>query len=291
MRKITVKLSYWKEPREGFFHSVSSDNYHLAVIFSREGKCPEMGFFSKSEVIFIEVYMRKMTYQQAATCGENLKVRVTPEQSEKMQLAWFAAGKTWADDLTEVSDTDKSYLFLNVVYGLDCCGKESRFFNSEKEKFLDSDFEEIELIDDLPQHDFASQQEVLLWVAQGNKIKNIKTNSIIGFKDGKMHNFTGNCDANTLFLNFENWKKHTPPRLIRVNGVEVPAPLDSLKGVESYWTPAIHAVFGNEKATKINKLSDWSDSDYAFLKDGLCYATKEVAIKRAEAMVKFEVVE
>lgn len=35
--------------------------------------------------------MRKMTYTEAATCGENLKVRVTPEQYTKLKLAWINA--------------------------------------------------------------------------------------------------------------------------------------------------------------------------------------------------------
>jgi hypothetical protein len=224
--------------------------------------------------------MRKMTYTEAATCVENIRVRVTPEQSEKMQKAWFAAGRTWADDTTEIIAVENPYLILHLDYGLHWCYAEKLF--------LSYDYEEIELIDDLLQYDFASQQEVCLWVAQGNKIKNIKTNSIIGFKDGKMHNFTGNCDANTLLLNFENWQKHTQPKLIRVNGVVVPAPLESLESGKRFWLIDLN---DKELAIELSILDTTNTDRKLWLKRGLCYATKEDAIKRAEAMQIFEVVE
>jgi hypothetical protein len=228
--------------------------------------------------------MRKLTYSKAATCGENLKARVTLEQSEKMQLAWFAAGKTWNYGSKEISCTDKPFLFLNDVLTM----------SSDSFWFENNINNEIELIDD-PQHDFASQQEIYLWLGQGNKIKNIETNSIIGFKDEKMHNFTGNCDANTLLLNFENWQKHTPPRLIRVNGVVVPAPLESLEGLDVvYIVDTSNFDTDDDKCKGVTEiLLDYAD-DYQVnkaLKAGLLYGKYDDTAKRAEAMRLFEVVE
>jgi hypothetical protein len=76
---------------------------------------------------------------------------------------------------------------------------------------------------------------------------------------------------------------------IIVNGIEVPDPLDSLEGMDIVY---IADVTDKENCFKlfcdvmVNKryLDDW-------LKKGLLYATKEDAIKRAEAMLKFEVAE
>lgn len=98
-------------------------------------------------------------------------------------------------------------------------------------------------------NDFASQQEVALWIAHGNKVRFI-TSEVVGFKDGVLWNFSKNQKSDYSFCAPSQWQKHTPPRLIRVNGVEVPAPLESLDGFETVYI-----------------------------------------IKRAEAMLKFEVVE
>ena len=144
--------------------------------------------------------MRKMTYKQAATCGENLKVRVTPEQSEKMQLAWFAAGKTWSHGSREVLWASNLFLFLRKKMATD----------SNSMRFPNSCDEEIKLIDE-PQPDFASEQAISLWVAQGNQVKNIAADSIVGFKGGSMWNFTVNTARSYVFANFENWKNTPHP--------------------------------------------------------------------------------
>ena len=218
--------------------------------------------------------MRQMTYTQAATCGENLKVLVTPEQSEKMQVAWFAAGKK-----ASIHINQERFLFLS----------DTLYSSGYLATFQAREDEEIELIDDLPQHDFASQQEVLTWLCQGNKV--IHDNGIVvGFKNGKLWDFTGNqpFENESDFIGFPNeWGKHTPPRLIRVNGVEVPAPLESLEGIEVvYISVPTHPekyLAVQSKTYSDSQMQKWKD-------DSLCYATKEDAIKRAEAMVKFEVV-
>ena len=172
--------------------------------------------------------MRKMTYKQAATCGEKLKARVTHEQSEKMQRAWFANGKAWADDLTEISDTDNPYLILDEVYGLDCCSKEPAFYDSSEKMFLSCSNEQIELIDDLPQHNFASQLEVIAWLVVGEKAIHTENQVTVGFKDGVLWDFTLDRKCILNFFDFESWKRYTQPRLIRnFNGIEVPAPLES----------------------------------------------------------------
>ena len=217
--------------------------------------------------------MRKLTYTQAATCGKNLKVRVTPEQSEKMQQAWFAAGKAWAYGGTEVVFyLNDPFMYLYSDNTL-CVG-------DYENEFSDSKAEEIELIDDLPQSDFASQQEIWRYLSENecNMIQDIAGIKVWSFKFGSIHNIN--------FSDFKNWKKYTKPRLIRVNGIEVPAPLESLDGVEQPW---IVDVNDKEKAIVFSLLDDAEDRNL-WLNLGLCYATKEDAIKRAEAMLKFEVV-
>jgi len=226
--------------------------------------------------------MRKMTYQQAATCGKDLKVMVTPEQSEKMQKAWFAARKTWVDASIEVSDTDKPYLFLNTYNGL--------IYGTEKVKFLESPAIEIELIDDIEkeQLDFASQQEIHLWVAQGNKAKLKINGEIVGFKDGVMWNFTKNQRGGFYFNIPKNWKKHIPPKLIRVNGIECVAPLESLEDLDYIFVASTKDIEGYDKYD-LGLITKFHAQKMIDLK--ICYANEEDAITRAKAMREYEVIE
>lgn len=225
--------------------------------------------------------MRKLTYTQAATCGENLKVRVTPEQSEKMQLAWFAAGKNIIGCIGKtVTLKDSAFLRMSEK-GIDMIG-ESTFIDYSNE------YKEVELIDDLPQHDFASQQEVWMWLGQGKNQVKRTTGDIIGFKSGVLWDVLLDRQCHWQFLDFEMWQKHTPPRLIRVNGVEVPAPLDSLESGKRFWLIDLN---DKELAIELSKLDTANEDRSLWLKRGLCCATKEDAIARGGAMLKFEVVE
>ena len=220
--------------------------------------------------------MRQMTYTQAATCGENLKARVTPEQSEKMQKAWFAAGKTWRSGRNQVNLLSD---FLVLGGFLSC---------ENADCFGFCNYEEIELIDDMPQHDFASQQEVWMWLGQGKNQVKRTTGDIIGFKSGVLWDVLLDRQCHWQFLDFEMWQKHTPPRLIRVNGVEVPAPLDSLESGKRFWLIDLN---DKELAIELSKLDTANEDRSLWLKRGLCCATKEDAIARGGAMLKFEVVE
>lgn len=53
MRQVVVKR-YGIE-RVGYLDSICSNNYLIAVIFPSEGKYPELGFYSKSEIVDIEL--------------------------------------------------------------------------------------------------------------------------------------------------------------------------------------------------------------------------------------------
>ena len=76
-------------------------------------------------------------------------------------------------------------------------------------------------------------------------------------------------------------------RMILVNGVEVPAPeSDDLSKNLTYYVPAI--FWSEATANQANWSGDIVDKNR--LKAGLVYLTKENAIARAEAMLKFEVV-
>ena len=221
--------------------------------------------------------MRKLTYKQAAECGENLKAWVTPEQSKKMQKVWLDKGKTWCNGSSEISVYDEN-MFMFLTGSLMHCDRNS---------FIGDTWEQIELIDDLPQHDFSSQQEMWAWLGQGNKVKNLE-GRVYGFKDGVMWNFTLGYASNAQFTRPKDYQKHTPPRLIRVNGIEVPEPLESLDGFDVVY---IAVPTHPEKYLAVQSKT-YSDSQMLEWKNnGLCYATKEDAIKRAEAMILFEVVE
>lgn len=226
--------------------------------------------------------MRKLTYTQAATCGENLKVRVTPEQSEKMQLAWFAAGKNIIGCIGKtVTLKDSAFLRMSEK-GIDMIG-ESTFIDYSNE------YKEVELIDDLPQHDFASQQEVWAWLGQGkNQVKRGNSSNVVGFKKGILWDLLLDRMCHWQFLDFEEWQKHTPPRLIRVNGIEVPAPLESLDGVDTVFVPSFLC---KDKVEEFNLELVSDEFGEKLIAGKVCYATKEGAIARTEAMRLFEVVE
>jgi hypothetical protein len=157
---------------------------------------------------------------------------------------------------------------------------------------------EIELIDTLRQHDFASQQEIWQYLSENkypkNKVISLKKGDIAGFSsDGNLFNYRNNeffAIAGDIvdFSNVKDWQKYTPPRLIRVNGVEVPAPLDRLESGKRFW---LIDLTEKELAIELSVLDTTNEDRDLWLKRDLCYATKEDAIKRAEAMNLFEVVE
>ena len=140
----------------------------------------------------------------------------------------------------------------------------------------------------MPQPDFASQQEVWMWLGQGKNQVKRTTGDIIGFKSGVLWDVLLDRQCHWQFLDFEMWQKHTPPRLIRVNGVEVPAPLDSLESGKRFWLIDLN---DKELAIELSKLDTANEDRSLWLKRGLCCATKEDAIARGGAMLKFEVVE
>jgi len=65
--------------------------------------------------------------------------------------------------------------------------------------------------------------------------------------------------------------------------VEVPAPLESLDGIDVVWYPVTF-----DERQKANSAGLSAFSDY-LLKIGMAYSTESDAVKRAEAMMKFKV--
>jgi hypothetical protein len=94
---------------------------------------------------------------------------------------------------------------------------------------------------------------------------------------------------------YQKFKKHTQPSLIRVNGIEVPAPLESLDGLDIAYLvdTSMFDSDGDKYAGVLEILINASDSNYVnkMLKAGLLYEKYDSAVKRYKAMVKFEVVE
>ena len=142
--------------------------------------------------------MRKLTYKQAATCGEKLKARVTPEQSEKMQRAWFAAEKKWRDGGDKVTRVTAKLLFLSNDLTM----------TNFAEYFILHKNEEIELIDGLHPAYFASQLEVIAWFVVGEKAIHTENRVIVGFKDKVLWDFTLDRKCTLNFFDFERWERY-----------------------------------------------------------------------------------
>jgi len=127
---------------------------------------------------------------------------------------------------------------------------------------------------------------VWLWLGQGNQIISTDSQSyvIVKFSETGGLIWSSGNKCTSKFEDYQNWKKHTPPRLIRVGNVVVPAPLDSLDGVDVVYiaVPTSKCKYIEVGIEFINQYSDILD---------LCYTKKEDAIARAESMRKYKVVE
>lgn len=94
--------------------------------------------------------MKQMTKSEVYDFLKNTKVKVNPEQSEKIQEIAFKADFIWAGDDAEVRHTEEPYLLLSsegYIYFLQI-GNEN-LFEQYKEKELDTqDILDIEIVDD-----------------------------------------------------------------------------------------------------------------------------------------------
>ena len=95
-------------------------------------------------------------------------------------------------------------------------------------------------------------------------------------KKGVWYNFKN--EENDV-LSFDYWGEYRiKPKTITVNGTEVPAPLTTLEGLDTFYlaVPSNMDFYVNF-ATSFNCNKDW-------LERGLCHKTKEAAIAHAKAM-------
>ena len=95
-------------------------------------------------------------------------------------------------------------------------------------------------------------------------------------KKGVWYNFKNAEDDLLSFEVGENYR--IKPKIITVNGIEVPAPLTTLDGVNTFYLAVPSNMnFYVSFATSFNYNKDW-------LERGLCHKTKEAAIAHAKAM-------
>ena len=93
--------------------------------------------------------MKQMTKQEAYDFLKNTKVKVNPEQSEKVQEIVFKAGIHWIGNDTKVRYTNEPYLIFDST-GIIRYLKSTDYYEFEqnKEKELDAqDILDIEIID------------------------------------------------------------------------------------------------------------------------------------------------
>ena len=95
-------------------------------------------------------------------------------------------------------------------------------------------------------------------------------------KKGVWYNFK---NAEDDLLRFDYWGEYRiKPKTITVNGIEVPAPLTTLDGVNTFYLAVPSNMnFYVSFATSFNYNKDC-------LERGLCHKTKEAAIAHAKAM-------
>lgn len=139
--------------------------------------------------------------------------------------------------------------------------------------------------------DFKTQADIerYLLEKEGNKIINI-TGAIVFYQNGikivtnklglESNKFTQNFSG---YFNPDFWSKYTPPQLIIVNGVECPAPLTSIVGLEIAYIAG--SGDWNDKIRKVDLIHNRSDYIKQLLNDGVLYATEQGALLRYQAMI------
>lgn len=136
---------------------------------------------------------------------------------------------------------------------------------------------------------FNSQQEVWLWLAEGNKCL-WKTDIfvlIIGFKNGTLYDFTKNQQADYLEVNdYTQWTKYKEPEYITVNGFQVPKPIKELpKDLSKNWVYAPSFTAIDLAETYDNSYSSYLNT---LLKREVLHLSKEAAITHAKAMLGYQ---
>lgn len=93
--------------------------------------------------------MKKMTKEEAFVFLRNSKVRVTPEESKKIQEIAFKAGFEWTYSIENVQHENAPYLFFGMVFMT-----QSKFLNTFKsldyKLLFPEEILEIEIEEDKP---------------------------------------------------------------------------------------------------------------------------------------------
>lgn len=155
------------------------------------------------------------------------KIRVNNEsESREAQELFFELGYEWGVTGSDISYTDKEYLFAGKLGDLT--------FSSKNDTFNDSDYYEIALpqLRELakPKGEFISGADALRALADGVKPCEIEGKFIAGLNsmfvsmDGKVENFVKYLDAKVFRIK---------PCTVKLE-IEVPAPFDPKVG-ECYW--------------------------------------------------------
>ncbi|MCK5385792.1 MAG: hypothetical protein KAJ39_01315 [Gammaproteobacteria bacterium] len=128
--------------------------------------------------------------------NDKWQLKVTPEQSEMVQLALFGIGVFWNNsNPSKAIHTDSKWLerSANVIY----------YGDGFNDKLL-------ELEEQAPQNDFDTQQEIFRWLDDGGLIKCIDSRTEYGMRNGFVVTIYNNLRANNLFFNTPSrWKKVT----------------------------------------------------------------------------------
>ena len=145
-----------------------------------------------SEVKLIEENETKKVNLEYLLDNDKWQLKVTPEQSEMVQLALFDVGVTWVVCNKNIMYTNKEWLSreVNSIY-------HGNGFN----------YESLELEPQTPQNDFETQQGIWEWLISGKKITDTKIGGIVEMVDGFV--YENGVQRSYCFLHPSDWKKVT----------------------------------------------------------------------------------
>lgn len=172
--------------------------YDGITLSKRDNDC----FFNDNnneEVKLIEENEVKKVNLEYLLDNDKWQLKVTPEQSEMVQLALFDVGVDWNNsNPSKVIHTDYKWLSRKV---------KSIYYGNG------FDYESLELEEQPPQNDFDTQQEIFRWLSGDNKIQRTFGGcEIVSFIDGvtKVHQKDGTFRrVSYSFDSPKTWKKVT----------------------------------------------------------------------------------